>query len=274
VLAYRGEVGRAIALTSSVTDEGLASNARLELCDIALASAVVYDIVQLFQGPAVQLAQCIAIAKEIGDEPRRAALCAHQARFLIYLKLFEEADAAICEADSIARRLDLRAVLLASNTVRGLWLAESGASTEKGMVLLKEVVAAIHAQDNIPLVTKIDLARPDDAPALIKGRNPALCRVLLDLNGAAQIAGDVEVMNQTLDELDELLTTETQAFVGYYPHYCLSYAQCLLLFGAEGDARERAKELIQRARSVGEESGNPWVAQFAAHLEQQIPRGQ
>jgi tetratricopeptide (TPR) repeat protein len=270
VLAYRGEVGKAITLVSIVTDEALARNATLELCDAAIASVVIYDIVWLFDPAAIQLYRCLEIAKELGDEPRRAVLSAHLGRFLTYGGQFDEADKFISEADRIGRRLDLQPVLLASQAARGRWLTDSEKSDEDAVRILQEVVKTLHSLDDVPLVTRIDPLQPETEPILIKGRHPTLCRVLLDLNRAASFAGNAEVMDRTLDELDKLAT---EVFPGYCPHYYLSYAECLLTHGA-GDQRALVADLISRARRMGELSGNPWVPEAADRLEQHIGRGQ
>jgi hypothetical protein len=123
-IAYRGEVGKAMALASAITNEALARNAKLELCDVAIASVVIYDTVQIF-GPAVaQVRHSIKIATELGDEPRRGMLCAYLGRFLTYGRHFAEAEKVIDEADRISDRLDLQSVHLASHAARGLWLAD------------------------------------------------------------------------------------------------------------------------------------------------------
>jgi hypothetical protein len=103
---------------------------------------------------------------------------------------------------------------------------------------------------------------------LVRGRHPRLCHVLLDLNWAALFAGNAKVMNQTLDGLDELVA---EVFLGYCPHYYFAHAECILTYG-DPDQRALAKDLISRARQVGEQGGNPWVAQRADYLEQQIGR--
>ena len=188
VLAYRGEVGRAMALADRVTSEALERNLKLEMCDIAVASVVVYDILRLFS-PAVvkQLLNCRAVAVELGDEPSAPILCAHLGRFLTYARLFSEADAFITESARIADRLDLQATRLASQAVRGRWLTDSGTSDSDAIRTLREVAEAMRAQDDTPLFRRIDLADRQAAPVLVKGRNPALCRVLLDLNRAARL---------------------------------------------------------------------------------------
>jgi hypothetical protein len=268
LLAYRGEVGRAIELACTVTEAAIAQNADLELCDIGIASTVIYDIVQLFGPPIVQFRQCLDIAKRLGDEPRRAMLCAQLGRFLTYKGQFDEADESIQEAERVAQMLDIQPVLLASKAAKGLWLSYSGTSAESAVQTLREVVDTVHALDGVPLFTKIDVMQPESAPTAIKGRHPILCRILLDLNRAACLAGDAAVINQTLDELDELVA---DVFLGDCPHYYLSYAQCLLTHG-DDDQRKLIPDLIRRARQVGEASRNPWVPQAANEVERHMRR--
>lgn len=263
VMAYRGQVGKAMELADAVADQALAGNATLELCDVAIAGAVIADIVQIF-GPTIeQLHRCLNIAKELGDEPRRAMLCAQLGRFLIYRKRFDEAARFLVEADSIARRLALQSVLLASQAARGLWLLDSGASVTEAVLVLQDLVQTIHALDDVPLVTKVDMMRPESEPTIIKGQHPILCRALLNLMDAAIVARNGEVLNQTIEELDVLVT---DVFRGYCPHYFLNYAGSLLNFG-EKHQRALIPDLIQRARQVGEECGNPWVPQQADYVE-------
>lgn len=269
VLAYRGEVGEAIALAATVTKEALRRKAWLDLCDVAIASVVIYDIVQFFRGPIEQLRRCLRIARKLGDEPRRAMLCAHLGRVLTYAGHFEQADEFINEGTRLAERLGLQPVFLAAQAARGLRLADSRTSLEQAaqaVTTLQEVVDRVHAWDDVPLVTKMDLSQPGNAPNYIKGRHPILCRLLLDLNRAAMFAGNAEVMNGTLDELDEITT---QQFLGYCPHYYLAYAQCLLTHGG-GETGALVAELISRARLVGNQTGNPWAAQAADQLERSI----
>lgn len=268
VMAYRGEMDRAIALAAEVTDEALAGEDKLALCDVALACVPIYDMTRLIEPVLPQLRGCRDKARELGDEPRRAMLNAHLGRFLSYAGLFEEADEALREAEGIARRLDLQPALQAAKAARGRWWFESGRSDETAMETLREVVEAIHARDEIPLYTKFDPLHPESEPVVVKGRSPALCRVLLDLNRAARFAGDAEVMNRTLDELDVLAT---EVFPGYCPHYYLAYAECLIAYG-EDEEQALAADLIRRARLVGEESRNPWVGQAAERLEGQVRR--
>jgi hypothetical protein len=267
VLAYRGQVGKALAIAGAVLDEVLTGQDPIGTCDVAVASAAVYDLVQMFRAPIELLRTCLGIATDTGDEPRRAIICACLGRFLTYSGDHEEADRFLSEAETVGRRLDLPDVDLHARAARGLWLADSAVSANEAVRTLQEVIDNLHSQSDIPLFTKIDLAEADGTPRVFKARHPLLCRVLLDLNRAAMIDGHERVMNETLDELDELAT---QVFVGYCPHYYLSYAQCLLLWGKQ-DAPAEVRQLIARARVIGEQTENPWVASAADHLEKQVP---
>jgi hypothetical protein len=264
-MAYRGEVGRAIGLASAVTDEAIKQEAWLDLCDIAIASVVIYDIVQFYSAAVGQLQRCIESATALGDEPRRALLCAHLGRLLTYKGQFAEADVALKESEVIARRLDLKKPLIAAQAARGLWLLDSGASAMEAVQTLTAVADELRAFDELALVTKIDRADPQLPPTLLKGRQPMLCRVLLDLTAAALSVGDGKVISASLDQLDELTV---EHFPGYVPHYYFVYAQCLLR--SEPSQPEKARDLIHRAREIGEKSQNPWVAQYADVLKQKL----
>jgi hypothetical protein len=142
-------------------------------------------------------------------------------------------------------------------------------SAKSAVQMLQEVTDAIRALDDVPLVTNVDLSDPENTPHVMKGRHPILCRILLDLNRAALIVGDAQIIRGTLDDLDELAT---EHFPGFCPHYYLAYAQCLLTRGG-GDPRAFAADLIRKAREMGEVSKNPWVPQEADYLERQIGPG-
>jgi NAD-dependent SIR2 family protein deacetylase len=264
LMAYRGEVRRALRLASEIGGAGANG---LELCDVVLARTVIYDVVQTF-GPAVkELRVALSAAERLGDECRRAMVCVQLARFLTYTGSFVEAEQYLDEADRIGERLGLRSALLTSRGVRGTWLVNSGRSVVEGIQVLRDVVDTIHAMDDVPVFTTVDLGRPDLPANVVKGRHPIICRTLLDLNLAALLAGDSDIMKTTLEELDAVVT---DLFVGYRPHYYLVRADCLVRYGGEAE-RARAADLIQRARDLGEESGNPWVAQAATHLSQHLP---
>jgi hypothetical protein len=266
VLAYRGELGKAVPLAAQVTDEALAKGNPLDICDVALASVAIYDVVRLFDPAARQLGECVALAERVGDEPRRAMLSAQLARFLTYGGHFAEAEQAIDEAERIGTRLALGSVLLASQAARGRWLSDSGTSDEGSLQLLGHVLSVLHEQEDQPLVVRIDAGRPDQEPTVLRSRSPWLCRVLLDLNRAAMFAGDADLMHSTLVELDDLVDV---VFFGYSPHFSLARAECLMQYG-DADGRARVPDLIGEARRLGEVTGNPWATAAADALVQRL----
>jgi hypothetical protein len=265
LLAYRGELGRAMGLATEVTQEAVRRDSHMDLCDIGIASIVIYDIVQMFSAAADRLRRCIDLAKALGDEPRRAMLCAHLGRMLTYSRHFSEADAALEEADRIGRRLGLRRVLLATQAARGAWLADSGISVAQSVELLRATVDVLSELDEVPLVTKVNLNDPSLPRRELKGRQPTLCRVLLDLVRSALLARDWNALDPALDRL-EVLTLDF--FPGYHPHFGLQYAQYLMTIAP--DKKEFIADVIGRAREVGKRSENPWVAKAADHLDQQL----
>lgn len=264
LMALRGEVGRALGLAGEVTKAALGTTSKSDLCDLAIFTATIYDIVHLFRPVAAQLVGCIDYAKQLGDEPRRARLCAEVARAFTNAGEPLQADKYLAESMNIAERLGLHSVLLQAESIRGLRLMTD--DPEAAVRSLRQVRDVLRAQDDVPLYTHLDLAEADTAPVAIKGRNPLLGRVLLNLATAGMLAGDSQVVNQALDELDELTV---EWFQGYCPHYYLLYAECLMISGEAENAPVIA-DLLQRARQVGENSGNPWVQQAAGVLDERM----
>jgi hypothetical protein len=265
VLAYRGQVSRAMGLSSEVTREAVAKAAWLDLCDIAIASVVLYDVVQIFGPAAEQIEFCVEKARTLGDEPRRAMLLAHLGRLRTYARQFPEADAALKDAEGIASRLDLKKATLTARAARGLWLAESGSSAEEAVRTLRAVVDELNAADARPLVTKVDVSDPSLTPTVLQSHNPMLCRTLVDLCDAAKAVGDGATISFALDQLDELTVDH---FPGYIPHYYFTYAD--LLARITPPDIDKALDLVSRARVLGEEGGNPWVKQYADALEPRL----
>lgn len=261
VLALRGEVSRAVRMMTGLAEEAIARRTPLDLCDVAISSAVLYDIVQSFNDPLPLLRQCLVIARDLADEPRRGLLSAHLGRFLTYGRFFDEADEHITNAEGIGLRLNLRPVLLTAHAARGRWLVDSGTSAEDAVFMLGTLAATLQDEEYEP--EAITSNRPST-----HYRHPMICRVLLDLNRAAMIAGSESMMDESLDELNALAT---EAFPGYAPHYYLAYAQCLATHG-DGNQRENAAVLIDKARDTGEFTGNPWAVKTADNLERLLGR--
>jgi hypothetical protein len=101
---------------------------------------------------------------------------------------------------------------------------------------------------------------------VVKGKHPLLCRVLLDLNAAALVVGNREALNDSLNELDEMTI---RTFLGYCPHYYLSYAECLMHSG-ELEHKPLILDLLRNAHELGTAGGNPWVKQATDQLEQKL----
>ena len=198
-----------------MADIALAGEPGFDFCDIVISCADLFDIIQRF-GPAIaRFRQSLEIVTRLGDETRRAQLCVHMGRFLTYAKLYKEADRFLADAERIGQRLNLRPTLMRYKAARGLWLADSGASVSEGLRILKETVNEIRAIEAEPLFVSYDLLDEKMKPAYTMGRLPLHCRVLLDCNDAARLAGDEGAIKGTLAELDELL----DVFPGYAPHF-------------------------------------------------------
>lgn len=267
-MALRGQIGKALNLAAAVVQETDARGSLLDGCDVAIACCTLYDIVQSFQGAISHLRPCEASARRLGDEPRRAILCANLGRFHTYAGEFAEADQALLEAETIIARLDLRGAGMTATAARALWRVDSNTDVDRGKRELLDLDRAVVAQQAAPLVTTIDALDPLKPSTSITIKRPIRCRVLLDLLWAAMIARDGDVMTHSLDALDELVP---EHFPGYCPHYYLGYARCELAFRSRHE-HEMAVELIGRARLVGEQSENPWAVLAADQLES-IARG-
>jgi NAD-dependent SIR2 family protein deacetylase/tetratricopeptide (TPR) repeat protein len=266
VHAYRGELDEALALAAKVNQEALLAGNPLDICDVALAIAVIYDIVTLDLGADRKLAECVTLAEKIGDEPRRAMLLAQLARFLTYGGRFAEAKEALDEALRIGTRIGLRPVLLAVRATLGRWLSDSQTSHQLAIRILEDVRSVLHAQEAQPLVARYDMSRPDQEPTVLKNRSPLICRVLLDLNRAAMYAGNTDVMHSALVELDKLVDA---AFYGYSPHFSLARAESLMRYG-DDNGRALVPSLIDEARQLGEATSNAWAAAAADALERRL----
>ena len=262
LMAYRGELGRAIALAFEVAEEARKREKWLDRFDISIAGTVIFDIVQIYAPAASELIGLIGKAKELGDEPRRAMMLAQLGRLLTYTRHFPDADNALREAERIATRLDLKKVLTTARAARGLWLADSKTSLPDGIRVLKTLADELRAFDNQPLVTKVDLSQPDFKSTALSGRQPLRVRVLLDLARAGYFADDADIVNASLDEIEDLTV---EYFPGYLPAYYLLHAQCL--YGQDQPAV--IADLLYRARRVGKLIGIPSIDEMVDFAEKQ-----
>ncbi|MGY6217590.1 SIR2 family protein [Methylolobus aquaticus] len=262
LLALRGEVGRAVDLCRRVTKDASTCGDGLELCDVAIECAGVYDMLQAWTAPLVQLRAAHAIACELGDEPRRARLAIVVGRFLTYAGRPEEAATWLDEGEALSARYDLQFARCEALAARGLWLLESGRVTD-ALAMLEILSDDLRARDSEPLYTRLDvLAGDDTAPEAVLGITPLRVRVALDLAMAAERAGNGARLGRVFDELDELTV---EHFPGYCPQYYHAYAAALIEHGAD-DQSATIADLLDRLELLSEEQGNPWGAQAAGDL--------
>ena len=260
--AYLGHVGEALVMAKAVEGRVIAAGDPLAYIDVVLAFMPLYDMT----GGLPQLARCVALARQLGDEPRRALALVHCARFLCMKGSFDMSGEALDEAERIANRLALAAVQLLCRSARGRLLLESEQSDDEALSVLQGVVDELHARAAIPLFAHVDFGHPTAAPTVVMGTPPELCRALLDLNRAASFAGDDDVMRATLRELNDL--TERR-FPGYEVHAAVAQAEHLLYHG-DVTSLNAIADCIEDVRTWHQERGNPWAGKMAGVLTDQL----
>jgi len=265
-IAYLGHVAKALDMAAAVEGRVTASGDALAYIDVALACVPLRDMMHAFGPTLPQLARCVATARALGDEPRRALALVHFARFCCMAGIFDTSRDALEEAERIAKRLALAPVQLLCRSVRGRLLLEREKSDDEALAVLQGVVDELHARAAIPLFTHVDLADPTAAPTAVMGTPPQLCRALLDLNRAASFARNADVMRATLRELDDL--TERR-FLGYAVHTAVAQAECLLYHG-DATSHDAIADCIEDVRTWHQERGNPWAGLMAGVLSDQL----
>lgn len=260
ILAYRGKLAEADSLRLKIIKRALPTNSRLDLCDIVMYSAPLFDILHISQEATAELEACCEIARQLGDEIRQAELHVLLGRFLTYAGSFEAAAAALDEAEKISRRRDLKQTLLSLKAARGLWRAESGDSVQSGVRDLQETVAELQRFEDVPWLVKRDLN--SGTVQRVGGSAPRLCGAWLDLNRAAMLAEDAQTFEASLAALDSLVA---DTYIGYRPHFYLAWAEGMLLRGGD---RDETRKLIAAAREAGQQQGNPWALKMSDRLRQ------
>ncbi len=268
LLAYRGDVGRALELMRESLERAEAGGDALVFGDAAIDAAIVFDIVQMF-GPAIEL---LKRAHErvvpVGDVLRGARLAVALGRFLIYAGRLEEALPWLEQAETVAAQFDQPRLRDAATAVRGVWLSESGRNDE-ALALLEPLAARLREADEVPIFSHVNVAQPDAVPQPFNGTSPLRVRVLLDLNRAAMLGSRLAPMEAALDQLD-VITVDP--FRGYCPAYYAAYVQCLAQHGA-ASSRQIIDDLLHRLAVLSDEQGSPWPAQAAAFFRQQLSGG-
>lgn len=106
--ALRGYPQNGAERLRGVRGEALKRGAVMPFVDACRTLAMVYDILMRYGDGLEWLELAHKYARQIGDEPRRARVCAEMARFLAMKRRFEDAHEQLEEGQEIAERLDLR----------------------------------------------------------------------------------------------------------------------------------------------------------------------
>ena len=196
---------------------------------------------------------------------RGARLAVCLGRFLTHSGRLDEAAPYLDEADAVAAQFDQPALRSVATAARGAWLSDAGRSQE-ALALLQPLAERQRAAHAVPLFRHADLSQPDAEPISFNDISPLRVRVLLDLNRAAMLGGDLAAMEAALDQLD-VLTIDP--FRGYCPAHCVAFVQCLAKHGA-ASSRELVDDRLSRLDVLTQEQGNPRPAQAAAFFRQQL----
>ena len=177
--------------------------------------------------------------RRVGDEPRRARLCAVLGRALAFKQRDDEAERYLAEGTRIGERLRLGLVLAAVRAAAGYFEWERG-NFENSASLLTWAANT--------------LGRAEQRATYLPG--------LLDLAPVALKIGNEELCRQSLGEV----RPELDRFPGYAPRYHQRVGHVLVEMGRLDDAREALGLL----RASGEATRNPWAPAAAQGLEQKI----
>jgi hypothetical protein len=197
-------------------------------CDAAHTAGTIYDILGDYTLGLNLLGQGYDLTRHIGDDPRRARVCANLVRFLRYKKRFAEAEGRFIDGEKIAKRLDLPHTRAAIRAAYGSVLLNRN---EPGAAL-PELVAAANW-----------FAQAERVPALV--------RTWLDMVLAVYWAGYKSELDQALDGLDMYAV---QVVTGYRTHYYLLYADLHVHIGNA----EEAHRLTEFASKNEKQMENPW----------------
>ena len=204
----------------------------LPFVDACRTLAIVYEILMKYSDGLEWLDLALKYARRIGDEPRRARVCAELARFLAAKHQFEESHQRLREGNTIAQRLDLRAAQME------LWSAEASVLVyeERG------AEAAALIERTVPALREA-------------GFRPLLLRTQIDGGYASYQTRDQVLIDRVHDEIYDL----ADSYPGYAPLVALMNAR---LAKCTGDA-ESARRNAQEAKRLGEIYQNSGVIEEA-----------
>lgn len=241
VHAYRGECAHALEMIKLYRTEFTNRRAPLLMLDAYISAATVHAMIGNWSGGLEHLDAIEPTFRHIGDEPRRARLCAQRGRFLAWAEKYEEAERHLTEGLRVAQRLQL-----------GL------------------VSAEIHAAWGY---LELDRKRPNEALshlALASGTFQRaellapLLPTLLDLAEAALLVNQNGLAVQALETVED----ELDRFPGYAPLYHHRVAQLFVY----AERLDNARASVAQLRETGQATGNAWAASSATSMEAAIAR--
>ena len=195
--------------------------------DACAALGVVYEILMQYADALDWLEKGHHLASQLGDEPRRARLCAELARFLSMKERHDEAQERVDEGLTITDRLNLQTTRLELLSAQGSVLIQQRRTAEALAVLT-------------------DSADGQRAA----GHRPALTRTLIDVCYGHFQASDWTAMEAATDELIDL----TDVYLGYQPLMCLMRSRFAVWVGLSDDAHHWF-ELTKTAAQAYENPG-------------------
>jgi tetratricopeptide (TPR) repeat protein len=219
----------------SVRKEAADRGAILPFIDTCRTLAIVYEILMKYSDGLEWVELAYKYARRVGDEPRRARVCAELARFLAPKRQFQEAHERLREGNTIAQRLDLRVARME------LWSAEAS--------------VLIYEDRGVEAAALIDRAVPALREA---GFRPLLLRTLIDAGYASYQTQDQALIDRVQDEIYDLADT----YPGYAPVIALMFARVAT---RTGDV-ESARRFAQKAKRLGGLYQNPGVVEEASIL--------
>jgi tetratricopeptide (TPR) repeat protein len=239
LFAYRGQYPMAIELVKVFRSEAIKAQHPLAILETFISAATVHMLTGNWSGGLEWLEQGYPVLQRYGDEPRRARLCAHLARFLAWAERYDEAERFIKDGAAVAEQLKLGLVLAELHAAWGYLELDRGKPADA----VPHLVAACNT------FRRAELSSP-------------LLPVLLDLSEAAFKADQNELSIQALGEVEN----ELDRFPGLAGHYFRRIALMLILGGRFDDART----ILAKTRQEGTRTGNEWFTKSADSLEKRI----
>jgi SIR2-like domain len=206
--------------------------------DAGRTLAIIAEIFMNYDRGLELLEPAYQATRYIGDEPRRARVCAEQVRFLAKAHRFSEAHQKLAEGYAIADRLGLEIVRLELRSAEGCLRVEEQKPAE-ALVTLEQAVTGFRQAD----------------------RCPALTRALLDVCYAAYMTRNDLRLHATQDEIESLLAT--------YPGYEPAYGYAMLRLRLSSGRLDSAREIIPEVKRVANRYQNPGVILAIEELERQ-----